>query len=89
MTLTLVVYFGLGLTTEQIKKTLKQEESGPENYAFCPELLDTYKEKLHQILKKINAMETEPARISTRMSDRQSLISRIVDDTNQKHYDKK
>lgn len=57
------LYLGLGLTTEQIENLLSCEDSGPEEYQFCPEMLDAYQEKLDQINSQINALDVVKQRL--------------------------
>lgn len=57
------LYLGLGLTTEQIEEILQCEDNGPDDYAFCPEMLGMYQEKLDQVNRQIEAMEVLKARL--------------------------
>lgn len=50
------LYLGLGLTTEQIEEILRGEDSAPDDYAFCSEMLDMYQEKLDQVNRQLYAL---------------------------------
>ncbi|MGZ7444658.1 MerR family transcriptional regulator [Paenibacillus sp. TH7-28] len=57
------LYLGLGLTTEQIENILGCEDAGPVEYSFCQEMLDLYQEKIDQVDKQINELETVKLRL--------------------------
>ncbi|MFE5321266.1 MerR family transcriptional regulator [Paenibacillus sp. NPDC056579] len=57
------LYLGLGLTTEQIEQILSCEDSGPDEYEFCKEMLDAYQGKLNQINQQIEALEAVKQRL--------------------------
>ncbi len=70
------LYLGLGLTTEQIEEILKCEDSGPEDYEFCEEMLETYQEKLDQINRQISALDVVKQRLEKQiiqMTDKRRL----------------
>ncbi len=70
------LYLGLGLTTEQIEGILKCEDSGPEDYEFCEEMLETYQEKLDQINRQISALDVVKQRLEKQiiqMTDKRRL----------------
>lgn len=70
------LYLGLGLTTEQIEDILKCEESPPEEYEFCEEMLELYQEKADQIDSQIRALEAVKNRLDqqiAQMEEKRSL----------------
>ncbi len=70
------LYLGFGLTTEQIEEILKCEDSGPEDYEFCEEMLETYQEKLDQINRQISALDVVKQRLEKQiiqMTDKRRL----------------
>ncbi|WP_248927590.1 MerR family transcriptional regulator [Paenibacillus hamazuiensis] len=60
---TIQFYLGLGLTTEQIEEVLKCEDTGPEVYEFCDEVLHTYLSKADQLAKQIRTLEDVKRRL--------------------------
>ena len=67
---------GLGLTIEQIQDLLKCEESGPEEYEVCDDVLEVYQEKEDQISKQIRALEVVKNRLNeqiVKMMERRKL----------------
>lgn len=61
------LYLGLGLTTEQIEEILRGEDSAPDDYAFCTEMLDMYQEKLDQVNRQLHALGALKARLENQI----------------------
>ncbi|MDF2681974.1 MAG: MerR family transcriptional regulator [Brevibacillus sp.] len=61
------LYLGLGLTTEQIEEILQGEDSGPDDYEFCVEMLEMYQEKLDQTNRQLHALETLKDRLENQI----------------------
>ncbi|AFC33212.1 hypothetical protein PM3016_6593 [Paenibacillus mucilaginosus 3016] len=57
------LYLGLGLTVEQIENILRGENSGPEEYEFCEEMLELYRQKADRIQEQIRDLQTVKARL--------------------------
>ncbi|MGF7031148.1 DNA-binding transcriptional MerR regulator [Paenibacillus mucilaginosus] len=57
------LYLGLGLTVEQIENILRGENSGPEEYEFCEEMLELYRHKADRIQEQIRDLQTVKARL--------------------------
>ncbi|GBG10596.1 MerR family transcriptional regulator [Paenibacillus agaridevorans] len=69
-------YLGLGLTIEQIQDLSKCDESGPQEYEVCDDVLEVYQEKEDQINKQIRAMEVVKNRLDeqiVKMTKRRKL----------------
>lgn len=67
---------GLGLTIEQIQDLLKCDESGPEEYEVCDDVLKIYQEKKDQINIQILALEVVKNRLDeqiVKMTERRRL----------------
>ncbi|AEI45511.1 MerR family transcriptional regulator [Paenibacillus mucilaginosus] len=57
------LYLGLGLTVEQIENILRGENSGPEEYEFCEEMLELYRQKADRIQEQIRDLQTVKVRL--------------------------
>lgn len=62
---TIQLYLGLGLTTDQIEEILncKLNQSQSELDDLCEELLETYENKLDEISKQIQSLDTVKQRL--------------------------
>ncbi|WP_426449503.1 MerR family transcriptional regulator [Paenibacillus sp. S-38] len=67
------LYLGLGLTAEQIENILRGENSGPEEYEFCEEMLELYRRKAEQIQEQILALDVVRQRLDRQI---ESMLDR-------------
>lgn len=61
------LYLGLGLSTEQIEEILQGEDSAPDDYEFCVEMLEMYQEKLDQTNRQLHALGTLKDRLENQI----------------------
>jgi DNA-binding transcriptional MerR regulator len=72
---TIQMYFGLGLTTDQIEQIINCQGTHviPQKHPLCEEVLTLYQEKLQEIEEQINTLDAVRSRLQERIAHFQQL----------------
>src|SRR5215469_17293170 len=84
---TIQVYFGLGLTTDQIEKIIncQGKQSIPQKYPVCEEILSLYEGKLQEIEEQIAMLGAVHARLKERIAHVQQMKTTTLQQKESSH----
>ncbi|GGD84133.1 MerR family transcriptional regulator [Paenibacillus nasutitermitis] len=73
---TIQFYLGLGLTTDQIADVLECNDTGPEQYQFCDDVLKAYQEKSDTFARQIHSLEIVKRRLDEHIVQMTEMIEK-------------